>query len=476
MAQARRDFWIAAVSNLSTAYNLVNINLAHVDMENQFCGGDKCGAAVTTASTACLAGAIIGQLFFGYVGDCLGRRPALRLTMIMSVVGALISAFAVPLQPDNPTSAFTFLSIARLLLGIGVGGVYPLAATSAAEAAESSNDSKRGRSVALVFSMQGVGTLLVPIVGMVFFYGLGTYKTRLDAKLPLPGIAWRLILGIGALPGIILMPFQMCQSNSAVQTASPRNSGGLTLMQVLKDRTYWRTILGCAGGWFLFDITFYGNTLFSPTVLHDVFGVATGLKGFTPLIENSIKFNLCWQLAILALIGLPGYYVSVGLMDKVGPKNIQLQGFVMMALLYGILGMFLKNLEQLPEMLLFIYGLTYFFSNFGPNSTTFILPAESFPEQVRSSMNGFCAASGKLGATLGSSVFKALVKAVGAPVVFLLCAACAAVGIVITIFCIDDRRGKAMEGGEHLVTSNGESAREPDLSHGVSIQDQRPQT
>lgn len=32
--------------------------------------------------------------------------------------------------------------------------------------------------------------------------------------------------------------------------------------------------------------------------------------------------------------------------------------------------------------LLFLYGLTFFFANFGPNSTTFILPSETFPAEV----------------------------------------------------------------------------------------------
>ena len=34
-------------------------------------------------------------------------------------------------------------------------------------------------------------------------------------------------------------------------------------------RTYWGKLMGTAGGWFLFDITFYGNSLFQPTVLHE---------------------------------------------------------------------------------------------------------------------------------------------------------------------------------------------------------------
>jgi PHS family inorganic phosphate transporter-like MFS transporter len=429
---------IAAFSNFSTAYNLVNINLAHVIMQNQYCGGDHCKTAVTTVGTASLVGAIVGQLTFGYVGDCLGRGRALQLTMVLTIGGALVSAFAVPLDSNNPESVFTFVSIARLILGIGVGGVYPLAATIAAESSDNQN---RGRQVSLVFSMQGVGTLMVPIVGMIFLYSLGTYEDRVKNGLGMEGISWRLILGVGAVPGIILMPFKT-RSASTASTNAPSATSGLTLMQALSQSTYWKSLIGCAGGWFLFDITFYGNTLFAPTVLQAVFPH----NGSTPTIGDDLKDNLCWQLAILALIGLPGYYISVCFMDSVGRRNIQLQGFALMALLYGILALFLDQLKPYAVPLLLIYGMTYFFSNFGPNSTTFILPSESFPVEVRSSLNGFCAAMGKVGATVGSSAFKPIVNSSGPETVFWLCTICAGLGFVVTAVCVEDRRGRGMRG------------------------------
>merc|ERR1719460_649411 len=111
-------------------------------------------------------------------------------------------------------------------------------------------------------------------------------------------------------------------------------------------------------------------------------------------------------------------------MDKLGRKNIQITGFVMMAMLYGGLAIFLNDLKAYSIPLLSIYGLTFFFSNFGPKSTTFILPSESFPFEVRTSLNGFCAAMGKLGATLGSACFKPIVNWAGTDVAFFLCAGC----------------------------------------------------
>mmetsp|Transcript_29426 Transcript_29426/g.62644 ORF Transcript_29426/g.62644 Transcript_29426/m.62644 type:complete len:497 (-) Transcript_29426:13-1503(-) len=460
-----RNTWISAFSNLSTAYNLVNINLAHVIMENEYCSGNGCPDAVTVASTACLVGAILGQLTFGYVGDCLGRSRALQLTMVLSILGALVSAFAVPLDSSDPSSVFTFLSISRLVLGIGVGGVYPLAATIAAE---SSGAHDRGRTVSLVFSMQGVGTLLVPLVGMVFLYSFGTELERAAAGKALPGISWRLVLGVGAVPGMILFPLKAVNSagpNSPMAN-SPMARPSLSLLEALRMRAYWVKIIGCAGGWFLFDITFYGNTLFAPTVLHYVFHEGS----LTPTIGDTLRDNLCWQLAVLALIGLPGYYMSVWLMDRVGRKAIQLQGFVFMAIIYAILGFYLNSLKDYSGLLLFVYGLTYFFSNFGPNSTTFILPSETFPAEVRSSLNGFCAASGKIGAAIGSSTFKPIVHASGAGIVFQLCALVAVLGVLVTVFCVEDRRGRGME-GDNLV----EGRSDPALESGFQVNMAREQ-
>ena len=100
-----RNNLIASFSNLSTAYNLVNVQLVHVMLEDEYCssngsGDEECASLTVAIGTACLVGAILGQLTFGYVGDCLGRGPALRLTMVLSVLGALVSAFAVPIGED----------------------------------------------------------------------------------------------------------------------------------------------------------------------------------------------------------------------------------------------------------------------------------------------------------------------------------------------------------------------------------------
>ena len=289
---------ISAVSNLSTAYNLVVINIVHVVVQNQYCGGDHCKHQVSLASTSCLAGAIFGQLAFGYIGDCLGRARALQLTMVLSLLGALSSAFAVPLDASQPSSIFYFLAITRFFLGVGVGGVYPLSATIAAESASSSQ--ARGRTASIVFSMQGVANLLVPLLALLLLRVFGNPKSLHEGGIDDLGLSWRFALGLGALPGLLIAPFKVAETKKR-SNASDGGSGGthggasggldaqlcgaavapsdaghgapmltpaqslvaspptLTLFQALRLSQYWGKLLGCAGGWLLFDITFYGN-------------------------------------------------------------------------------------------------------------------------------------------------------------------------------------------------------------------------
>ena len=47
-----------------------------------------------------------------------------------------------------------------------------------------------------------------------------------------------------------------------------------------------------------------------------------------------------------------------------------------------------------------LYCLANFFQNFGPNTTTFVIPGEVFPTRYLSTAHGISAASGKLGAII----------------------------------------------------------------------------
>lgn len=80
------------------------------------------------------AGTLLGMLVLGFLGDAIGRNPAMVLTQSVAIFAVLVAAFLTWGPLVYPVFAF-----ARLLLGFAVGGMYPLGAALSAEA-ESKND------------------------------------------------------------------------------------------------------------------------------------------------------------------------------------------------------------------------------------------------------------------------------------------------------------------------------------------------
>lgn len=65
----------------------------------------------------------------------------------------------------------------------------------------------------------------------------------------------------------------------------------------------------------------------------------------------------------------------------------------------------LTKTKSASNAFVFLYCLANFFQNFGPNTTTFVIPGEVFPTRYRSTAHGISAASGKLGAIVAQVGF-----------------------------------------------------------------------
>ncbi|KAJ3368628.1 phosphate transporter, partial [Kappamyces sp. JEL0680] len=100
-------------------------------------------------------GNFTGQLFFGVVGDLIGRKSIYGIALVILIAGALGTALAA--QPARGLSIVSMVAFWRFILGVGVGGDYPVSSVITAEFSTTRN---RGTLMALVFSMQGIGILL----------------------------------------------------------------------------------------------------------------------------------------------------------------------------------------------------------------------------------------------------------------------------------------------------------------------------
>jgi len=161
-----------------------------------------------------------------------------------------------------------------------------------------------------------------------------------------------------------------------------------------------KILLGTAGSWFLLDVAYYGVSLNTPIILQTI-----GFSGGSSVYK--ILMNLAVGNLVVVLAGaIPGYWFSVATIDIVGRKPIQYMGFIILTILFCIFGFAYNKLSN--HGLLAIYVLAQFFFNFGPNTTTFIVPGECFPTRYRSTSHGFSAASGKLGAVIAQAAIAPL--------------------------------------------------------------------
>ncbi|KAF2313979.1 hypothetical protein GH714_021254 [Hevea brasiliensis] len=96
---------------------------------------------------------------------------------------------------------------------------------------------------------------------------------------------------------------------------------------------------------------------------------------------------------------------------------------------------------KMPES---AYSLTFFFSNFGPNATTFVVPAEIFPASLRSTCHGISAASGKVGAMVGAFGFFYAADGIGVMNTLLILGGINFLGMIFT-FLIPESKGKSLE-------------------------------
>jgi PHS family inorganic phosphate transporter-like MFS transporter len=94
----------------------------------------------------------------------------------------------------------------RLFLGIGIGGDYPLSAIITSEFANTKN---RGGLMAAVFAMQGFGILTGSIISLIV---LSIFKSEIEnpvTSIQYIDVSWRLLIGFGAIPGVVAIYFRL---------------------------------------------------------------------------------------------------------------------------------------------------------------------------------------------------------------------------------------------------------------------------
>ncbi|XP_073011954.1 inorganic phosphate transporter 1-6-like [Typha latifolia] len=504
---------VAGMGFFTDAYDLFCISLVtkllgriyyHVD------GSPTPGSLPPHVSAAvngvAFVGTLSGQLFFGWLGDKLGRKKVYGMTLMLMVLCSVASGLSFS---STPTSVMATLCFFRFWLGFGIGGDYPLSATIMSEYA---NKKTRGAFIAAVFAMQGFGILAGGLTAIVIS---AAFKARFPAPAyavdpvgstaPQADYVWRLILMLGAVPAAVTYYWRAKMPETARYTAlvaknakkaaadmskvlqveiteeqarveesnetEAANSFGLFSHEF--RRRHGLHLLGTATTWLLLDIAFYSQNLFQK----DIFSAIGWIPKAATMSALDELYRISRAQALIALCGtVPGYWFTVALIDVIGRFTIQILGFAMMTVFMLGLAIPYHHWTTAGNHIGFIvmYGFTFFFANFGPNSTTFIVPAEIFPARLRSTCHGISAASGKLGAIIGSFGFLYLAQnpdpakadhgyppGIGVRNSLFLLAGCNFLGLILT-FLVPESKGKSLE------EMSGENEEDGDVAAGTA--------
>ncbi|KAL9709713.1 hypothetical protein Ac2012v2_006765 [Leucoagaricus gongylophorus] len=405
--------FVAGIGFFTDAYDIFAINIAST-MLGYVYGKDDSRLSPTqelAVKVATPVGNFFGQLLFGWLADKVGRKRMYGVELMIMVIGA----FAQTLSGQAPSvNVISALVIWRFIMGVGVGGDYPMSSLISSEFAATTI---RGRMMTAVFANQGWGNLAACIVALVV---TATYKhailgdTFVDGNLNSIDPLWRLLIGFGNLQ----------QASSDIKDVMTRGRGGndgdSPVQRVDVPKATWvdfaryfgkwqngKVLLGAAYSWFALDVAFYGLGLNSSMILHDIISFGGGTPKDTQGFYHKL-YDTCLANLILSVAGLiPGYWATFLCVDSWGRKPIQLMGFSVLTIIFIIMGFGYDKLTTTAasqDAFVFLYCLANFFQNFGPNSTTFIVPGEVFPTRYRSTGHGISAASGKLGAIVAQVI------------------------------------------------------------------------
>ncbi|CAI8603068.1 unnamed protein product [Vicia faba] len=469
---------IAGMGFFTDSYDLFCISLVTKLLGRiyYYDGGNSPGSLPQNVSAAingvAFCGTLAGQLFFGWLGDKMGRKRVYGMTLMLMVIASLASGLSLGKDPKAVVSTLCFF---RFWLGFGIGGDYPLSATIMSEYA---NKKTRGAFIAAVFAMQGFGILAGGAVGIIvssafkaFFPAPAFHDNPILSTVPQADYVWRIVLMFGAIPAALTYYWRMKMPETARYTALVAKNAQQAaadmskVMQVVIEtevdqnqrqggnefglftksfvRRHGLHLFATAITWFLLDIAYYSQNLFQKDVFSAI-GWIPEAKTMSALEE---VYKIARAQTLIALCStVPGYWFTVAFIDRIGRFTIQLMGFFFMTVFMFALAIPYHHWTLSGNQIGFVvmYSLTFFFANFGPNATTFVVPAEIFPARLRSTCHGISAAAGKVGAMVGAFGFLYAQNSIGLRMVLLLLGGANFLGMLFTLL-VPESKGKSLE-------------------------------
>lgn len=421
-AVMKRAVGAAAVGNITEWFDFGVYGYLITTIENNFFPPDN----PTLAQVGTFAGFAVsflvrplGGLFFGPLGDRIGRTKVLSITVIMMALGTFLLGFIPPYSAIGIWAPILLVAC-RVLQGFSTGGEYAGAMTFIAEY---SPDRKRG----FFGSFLECGTFIG--------YALGATVATVIPLVSTPEFAstwaWRIPFFIALPLGIAGVYLRVkLEETPAFQTllSESESREGTEVKQAVKTMfvRYWPAMLTAGGIVMAWNIPNYMLTSYMPTFLEDNV-TDTGGQAIATTTSQLLQIVILWIVVFI----IPGLgFIS----DRVGRKPIMLIGAVgTIVLAFPVI--YIVTLGSVPLVavgLAVMALLLILFSSTSPSTLPALFPTEIRYGGLSISFNIFVSAF----AGTTSLIMSALVPTTGWaywPALYLIFGGLAGVAAVIKL-------------------------------------------
>ena len=433
---------IAALGGLLFGYDTGVISGALLYIQRSF---ELTPGQESTVTAMLLVGAAIGAFLGGRVADSLGRRGTILLGAVGFIIGSIWCAFA--------TSAFS-LGAARTLLGVCIGGVSIVVPMYISEMAP---PHVRGRLVSL-------NSLMIVIGQLVAFLTNSALASSGN---------WRLMLGFGAVPGIVLLIGMLVlpdtpaylvrrgQEGKALAVLRQMQGDEATLAEVavgeasssadqraaerLAVKTPWvrRTVIIAMLIGVTQQVTGANAIMyFAPTMMNKV-GLSTESSVYTSIIIGIASVISC--------------AIGMSIIDRVGRRRMLIIGLVgcassllVLAPVYGLS----SNSSTGAMMSLLLMTVFIVFQQAAVSVATWLLISEIVPTEARGLGMGLAGLALWVANWFVAQAFLPMVDAVGGAWSFFFFAITGAIALVFTVKAVPETSGKTLaEVREYMIAA-----------------------
>ena len=433
---------IAALGGLLFGYDTGVISGALLYIQRSF---ELTPGQESTVTAMLLVGAAIGAFLGGRVADSLGRRGTILLGAVGFIIGSIWCAFA--------TSAFS-LGAARTLLGVCIGGVSIVVPMYISEMAP---PHVRGRLVSL-------NSLMIVIGQLVAFLTNSALASSGN---------WRLMLGLGAVPGIVLLIGMLVLPDTPAYLVRRGQEGkALAVLRQMQgdEATLAEVTVGEASS-SADQRAAERQALKTPWVRRTVIiamliGVTQQVTGanaimyFAPTMMNKVGLSTESSVYTSIIIGIASVIscaIGMSIIDRIGRRRMLIIGLVgcassllVLAPVYGLS----SNSSTGAMMSLLLMTVFIVFQQAAVSVATWLLISEIIPTEARGLGMGLAGLALWVANWFVAQAFLPMVDAVGGAWSFFFFAATGAIALVFTVKAVPETSGKTLaEVREYMIAA-----------------------